>query len=280
MLMHADKGLGENMTELSDKQMLDDTIIIFSTDNGGATSTNHHAVDDVGSSNFPLRGGKHALFEGGVHGVGVVWLGSRVEGGARLPREYDMIMGSVDWLPTLLAAAGVHDIPTAAIGLNERLGKPIDGVSHWEALLSLGQGVVPDRPRDSLFIGAAVGGYKFAIGLAMRSGKWKLIVNAPCAETQPHGWSLPNGSDFATQTDWPGYGDGTNLLFDLSVDPEERNECSRENQDVVQEIRMLLSEHQQSPYISRLLDIEDRSGMVGAPIRGVWGPWVYSNVLR
>eukprot|EP00927_Polykrikos_kofoidii_P054857 TRINITY_DN4920_c0_g3_i1.p1 TRINITY_DN4920_c0_g3~~TRINITY_DN4920_c0_g3_i1.p1 ORF type:complete len:611 (+),score=69.91 TRINITY_DN4920_c0_g3_i1:54-1886(+) len=274
MLMHADKGLGEIQCVLAEKQMLNDTIIIFTTDNGGAISTNHLQGDDVGSSNFPLRGGKHTLFEGGTHGVGFVWFGSSVHGGARLPRVYDGIMGSVDWLATLLTAAGVENLPSVAVGLNGRRGKPLDGVSHFETMLSLGQGLEVSWPRDSLFIGAAVGGYDLIPGVAIRKGNWKLILNAPCHSSQPFGWSLPTGSDLTTHYDWPKYRDGTVLLFNLSADPEERNSTADEQRQVVHELLELLKPHKNSPYLQRRWDVENFKCAKGKPINYTWGPWI------
>lgn len=52
-----DSGIGEVVQSLKDAGMYDNTVIIFTSDNGG----------DVGSggSNHPLRGNKGSLFEGG-----------------------------------------------------------------------------------------------------------------------------------------------------------------------------------------------------------------------
>lgn len=60
----------ENLTAaLHFKGMLDNSLIVFTTDNGASTI----GKDAWGSSNFPLRGGKHTIWEGGTRGVGAVW---------------------------------------------------------------------------------------------------------------------------------------------------------------------------------------------------------------
>ena len=73
LLVATDEGIANITNLLEEKDMLKDTIIIFTTDNGGQTRQ--------GSSNWPLRGGKNTVFEGGVHGPAYVW-------GANLP-SYD-----------------------------------------------------------------------------------------------------------------------------------------------------------------------------------------------
>ena len=65
MLRVADEGLANITNRLQEKDLLDNTIIIFTTDNGGQTYQ--------GSSNWPLRGNKGTVFEGGVHGTAFVW---------------------------------------------------------------------------------------------------------------------------------------------------------------------------------------------------------------
>ena len=65
LLVAADEGIANISKVLREKNLLENTIIIFTTDNGGQTKK--------GSSNWPLRGGKSTVFEGGVRGTAYVW---------------------------------------------------------------------------------------------------------------------------------------------------------------------------------------------------------------
>ncbi|XP_075257814.1 arylsulfatase B-like isoform X1 [Convolutriloba macropyga] len=79
--------------------VLDNTIIVFSTDNGGAPNN----YNNNWSSNFPLRAGKGYYFEGGTRGVGFVW------GDVFKKRKGEVstdLMHVSDWMPTLYDAAG------------------------------------------------------------------------------------------------------------------------------------------------------------------------------
>ena len=92
MLRAADEGISNITMLLKDKNLLDDTIIIFTTDNGGQLQT------AFGSSNWPLRGNKKTVFEGGVRGTGFVW-------DSKLPNlNYDNhhLIHVTDWLPTIV----------------------------------------------------------------------------------------------------------------------------------------------------------------------------------
>lgn len=74
--------------------------------------------DNAGSLNYPLRGGKHSLYEGGIRTVGLV-------SGPAFPKAhtYRGLMHTVDWLPTILDMAGVGHVDL-----------PLDGVSHFDSL--------------------------------------------------------------------------------------------------------------------------------------------------
>ena len=56
-ILELDDAIGEVVDKLVEKDMLNDTVIIFSSDNGG--------VNKEGGSNYPLRGQKGTYFQGG-----------------------------------------------------------------------------------------------------------------------------------------------------------------------------------------------------------------------
>lgn len=116
MMWHLDQSVGAVVDALAQQKMLSNTIIVFSTDNGGpAAGFNLNAA-----SNFPLRGVKNTLWEGGLRGAGLIW--SPLLKSRQIVSEQTMHIS--DWLPTLLHAAGGD----ASLLTN------IDGINMWDAL--------------------------------------------------------------------------------------------------------------------------------------------------
>lgn len=68
----------------------------------------------TGTSNFPLRGGKHTLFEGGVRGVALIHAPGLLQG----KTNYSSIFSIADFFPTLLSAAGISEMRNAASTYN------------------------------------------------------------------------------------------------------------------------------------------------------------------
>ena len=68
MVSALDESVRQIVTTLKKKGLYDNSIIIFTTDNGAAAG----GLDSSAGSNYPLRGAKNTLWEGGVRGVGFV----------------------------------------------------------------------------------------------------------------------------------------------------------------------------------------------------------------
>lgn len=116
-----DTSVGRIVAQLQKRGMLENSIIVFSTDNGGPTD----GFNQNFASNYPLRGTKNTLWEGGVRGAGLIW-SPRL---SQLPRLAEQTMHIVDWLPTLLEAAG------GEAALDKLSESHLDGMSIWQALI-------------------------------------------------------------------------------------------------------------------------------------------------
>lgn len=230
MVKALDEGVGNITKQLERRGMLNDTLIVFTTDNGGP--------NEGGANNWPLRGNKATLWEGGVRGVG--FLHSRMlktNGGV-----YQGLLHASDWLPTL--AEGVAGINLSTIDNLQKL----DGCNAWsailgndssprkEVLLSLnpGRGPPSGHPHWQSFIGSA----------AIRVENWKLIIGLPnCSldvwpslnvtkDRCPSGWVHPDGEEVP-----PPPNPSLTWLFDLSKDPLEKDDVHEDHPDVVAELR-------------------------------------------
>uniref|UniRef100_A0A336MIA9 CSON000254 protein n=1 Tax=Culicoides sonorensis TaxID=179676 RepID=A0A336MIA9_CULSO len=176
VLTKLDRSVGEVVKALHDTNMLKNSIIIFSTDNGGpAAGFNINAA-----SNWPLRGVKNTLWEGGVRGAGLIW-SPLLEQRERVSNQ---LMHITDWLPTLYSAAG-GDVSTL---------KDLDGLDLWPAL-SKNQ----NSPRNEALIniddiwdshGMVVGDYKVVKGTNYH-GAWDNWYG-PAGNRDPKSYNVEN----------------------------------------------------------------------------------------
>jgi arylsulfatase A-like enzyme len=105
-----DKGIGQIYSRLDEKGIIDNTYIIFMSDNGGCMYG--------GGKNGPLRGSKGSLFEGGIKVDSFIYSPKLSNGGT----VYTGLMHVSDWMPTMLALAGITYEPDddhALDGINQ-----------------------------------------------------------------------------------------------------------------------------------------------------------------
>jgi len=140
-----DDGIGEVLDALEQNGLDDNTLVIFTSDNGAG------AADYC--SNEPLRLGKQTMFEGGVRvPFAIKWPGKIPKG-----TTYEHPISTLDIFPTVLAAAGAS--PPTDIAL--------DGVDLMPYL----SGSNSEKPHDKLF-------WRAGNIWATRDGDWKLIYAA------------------------------------------------------------------------------------------------------
>jgi len=100
-----DEGVHNVVQALKSSGLYENSVIVFSTDNGGAGLP----------SNFPLKGKKEQLYDGGVRGVGFVH-SPLIE---KPDRESNKLMFVTDWMTTFLSLAGMEDkIPAGLDSFN------------------------------------------------------------------------------------------------------------------------------------------------------------------
>lgn len=147
MLSAMDDAVGLVLAKLREKGIEEDTLIFFFSDNGGPTMA---GTTINGSINFPLRGSKRQLLEGGIRVPFLVaWKGKLPAG-----TTFDHPVISLDVLPTALAAAG-RTVPAEW---------KIDGVN----LLPYLEGKNLQPPHEILF-------WRFGTQLAVRKGDWNIV---------------------------------------------------------------------------------------------------------
>ncbi|WP_345324723.1 sulfatase [Novipirellula rosea] len=124
MVESMDDAVGTLLDTLDRLGIADNTIIVFASDNGGNM---YNEVDGTSAtSNFPLRGGKATMYEGGVRGPAIVVDPGHVKAGSRS----DEVIQSCDFYPTLLERLDIDPQPNQSfdgISIAPALqGKPLD----------------------------------------------------------------------------------------------------------------------------------------------------------
>lgn len=153
MIESLDDGIGRILAKLDELKLAENTIVVFTSDNGGLATQN--GANTPATSNAPLREGKGFLYEGGVRVPLIVRWPATIKSG----QTSDALASSMDLLPTLLELCG-FSLPQKVDGRS--LAAVCNGESQMdrEALYWHYPHYSPQGGRP---------------GGAIRAGDWKLI---------------------------------------------------------------------------------------------------------
>ena len=210
VIMEIDWSVGEILNALSDNDLDDNTVVIFTSDNGPWLNYGNHA-----GSAFPLREGKGTMWEGGSRVPCIIRWPGRITAGS----VSHQLAATIDILPTIASITGAA-LPA----------RPIDGVSI-QAIL---EGDTSATPREEYYY------YYGGELIAVRKGKMKLVF--------PHSYRSYAGIDLGLDG-YPGiykgvlgkYAVGKSKLelYDLDNDMSESKDVSEMYPDVVKTLQVL-----------------------------------------
>lgn len=214
-MQELDAHVGQIRAALEKAGILDRTLLLFTSDNGGVVAENERLAAQFQAKQSghaicgALRGRKHSIFEGGFRVPFIVRWPGRVPAGT----ESDSVVCLTDVLASCAALLG-EMLPAGA------------GEDSFNALPAW-TGAPNAVVRDHVILNSATGVF------AIRVGDWKLIV--------PHDTvAAPKGSKKQPDIE------NRNQLYNLVTDPAETKNLWAEHQDVVQRLTRLLAQARQA----------------------------------
>ena len=212
MLSAVDEAIGQIVAALERKGIRDNTMILFSSDNGGPNPVSL-------STNIPLRAGKGTIYEGGVRVCAFANWPGHIKPGITIKEPMHMI----DWYPTLVTLAGGS--------LEQKT--PLDGRDVWPMLT---QGA--PSPHDAIL------SVQSPTRAALRMGDWKLLMNASSKDSEeaadePDKKGKKNAKTKAGKpaAEGPKY-----QLYNLASDIGEKNDLAAQEKDRATAMRAKLDE--------------------------------------
>ncbi len=219
-----DRSVGRILDTLDKQGLAKDTLVIFSSDNGGvkepqkADSPQTIALNAGLAVTGPWRGGKHHIWEGGFRVPFIVrWPGQAAAG-----TVCNETISLADILATTAAIVG-EKLPAANKGAE-------DSYSILPAILGE-QRSAPLRP--DIIVHSSDGVF------AIRKGQWKWIEGIPVEDIKP-GARKARAEEYHPQ------------LYDLQNDPAETKDVSAAHPDVVKELSGLLDRYREGGYSREL----------------------------
>ncbi|MFO7923521.1 MAG: sulfatase [Bacteroidales bacterium] len=207
VMMELDWSVGEIMKALKENGIEENTIVIFTSDNGPWLAYGNHA------GQTPYRGEKGTSFDGGIRSPLVIRYPMQIEPGAISHKAFM----SVDFLPTISYLTGAP-LP----------GYEIDGKNVWDIITGK-EGA--ENPHDYY---GFTNGSNFE-GVISPDGKWKLHL--------PHNYRYPLKGGIDGQAGTYIQKSVDTALFDMMHDPFEKVNVIQEYPEIAKELIRYAGEH-------------------------------------
>jgi len=277
MVNYIDRSIGRVVQSLKEANMYEDSLIIFSSDNGGPIGS---------ANNYPLKGGKFSNWEGGIR-VAAFASGGFLPEGVRGTKQTGLMAGW-DWYATLAGLAGVDPTDTKAV---EAGLPPIDSLDMWPLI----SGVNQTSPRRRLEIGSNVGGddYGRKSGDTLVGGllipPYKILLGDGYNDTIDNaawpGPQHPNNSKvdqhISAYKAVCGRTPSTGCLYNVYDDPEEHKNLAATKPDLY---NLMLKELQmvQTGVYSPARGTDDNTACTQGltDYGGFWGPFLFDDTLE
>ena len=203
-----DWSVGRVLDTLRNLKLDKNTLVIFTSDNGGVLQDEHDKRGPTETSgkvsNAPLRGYKGTTFEGGMRESSIAWWPGQIAPGT----ISDVMMSEIDVLPTVVHLAG------GAVSTDRK----IDGLDIWPVLSGQSQ----TSPHEALFY------WRSFKADAVRSGPWKLSVHREIFGKDPEAKKYPGQKSEGIE------------LYNLDKDIGETTNVAAQNPDVVKRLKALI----------------------------------------
>jgi arylsulfatase A-like enzyme len=206
VIMEIDWSVGEVLRALERNGVDDNTLVIFTSDNGPWLLYGNHA-----GSALPLREGKATTFDGGVREPCLMRWPGKIPAGS-VCRE---MAWSMDLLPTIAKLAGS----------NAPMDRIIDGKDIWPLM----SGARNARTPHEVYYG-----YWGQELQALRSGNWKLHLDHKYLTPKPAGGDSKPGKLGTNETGL--------ALYDLANDIGEKRNVADEHPDVLARLQSLVEQ--------------------------------------
>lgn len=216
-IVEADWCVGQVTAHLEELGLLENTLIVFTSDNGPVLNDGYKdgAVEMLGRHDPKggLRGGKYSLFDAGTHVPLFVYWKGQIQ-----PTVSDALVCQMDLMASFAALLGCP------------LNGEFDSQNQLPALLGKS-----DKGRDELIIEAQG-------KMAIRQGKWSMIPPYAGPATNLTGNELGNMPDFT--------------LYDMESDPAQTNNVASQYPEVVEQLKSRFFNLTEGYYKSKVEEVE------------------------